>query len=71
MVAGVINLSGLIVGMVVTSTAPTGYQDEKGFHLGAQFSGASAVSLGNLESEAWQSQFPVDEPQYVCVEQRI
>lgn len=31
-------LAGLVVGMVVASTAPVGYQDEKGFHFGPEAS---------------------------------
>jgi hypothetical protein len=29
-------LAGMIVGMMVASTAPVGYQDEKGFHFGPE-----------------------------------
>jgi hypothetical protein len=29
-------VAGLAVGMIVTATAPVGYQDEKGFHFGAE-----------------------------------
>ena len=29
-------VAGVVIGMVITKTAPVGYQDEKGFHFGAQ-----------------------------------
>ena len=39
MIAGLIiagfAVTGLVFGMVITRTAPVGYQDDKGFHFGA------------------------------------
>jgi len=35
-VAGTIFIGGLIVELFVIATAPVGYQDEDGFHLGTQ-----------------------------------
>ncbi|HWC59535.1 MAG TPA: hypothetical protein VHC44_07550 [Verrucomicrobiae bacterium] len=29
-------VTGVVLGMFVAKTAPVGYQDEKGFHFGAQ-----------------------------------
>ncbi len=29
-------VTGVVLGMVIAKTAPVGYQDEKGFHFGAQ-----------------------------------
>jgi hypothetical protein len=39
MIAGLIiagfAVTGMVLGMVIAKTAPVGYQDEKGFHFGA------------------------------------
>jgi hypothetical protein len=45
MIAGLViagfAVTGLVLGMVIAKTAPVGYQDEKGFHFGADQSGES------------------------------
>jgi hypothetical protein len=45
--AGVSFLSGLIAELFVIATAPVGYQDESGFHVGTQTSEAPAASWRN------------------------
>jgi hypothetical protein len=34
-VAGLVG-AGLVIGLIVTATAPVGYQDETGFHFGQE-----------------------------------
>jgi len=49
MIAGLIiagfAVTGVVLGMVVAKTAPVGYQDEKGFHLGAQPSSTETLAF--------------------------
>jgi hypothetical protein len=45
--AGVIFLSGLIAELFLIATAPVGYQDENGFHVGTQASEAPAAPWRN------------------------
>ena len=49
MIAGLIiagfTVTGVVIGMVVTKTAPVGYQDEKGFHFGAEQSAHAAETF--------------------------
>ena len=38
-------VTGVAIGMLVAKTAPVGYQDEKGFHFGAQPSSTETVAF--------------------------
>ena len=41
LVAGAIFITGLIAEFIAVMTAPVGYQDERGFHMGDQVSGTA------------------------------
>ncbi len=49
MIAGLIiagfAVTGVVIGMFVAKTAPVGYQDEKGFHFGADQSAHAAETF--------------------------
>jgi hypothetical protein len=49
LIAGIIiagfAVTGVVLGMVIAKTAPVGYQDEKGFHFGAQQSHAKTYAF--------------------------
>lgn len=68
--AGVIFLSGMIAELFVIATAPVGYQDESGFHLGTQFPEATVAPLGKPEPKHRRSQFQADQLQ-VCIDRKI
>ncbi len=69
--AGVIFLSGMIAELFVIATAPAGYQDESGFHLGTQFPEAPAAPLGEPDLIHWRSQFQPDQLQFVSLDRKI
>jgi hypothetical protein len=43
-------VTGVIVGMLVAKTAPVGYQDEKGFHFGADQSEAYGYEVSHAKA---------------------
>lgn len=45
-------VAGMVLGAVVAKTAPVGYQDEKGFHFGAQESNAETVAFDVRHAKA-------------------
>ena len=45
-------MTGVVLGMVIAKTAPVGYQDEKGFHFGAQESNAETIAFDVRHAKA-------------------
>jgi hypothetical protein len=54
MIAGLVivgfAITGMVLGMVVAKTAPVGYQDEKGFHFGADQSAPYAYEVPHAKA---------------------
>lgn len=50
-VAGTIFIGGLIVELFVIATAPVGYQDENGFHLGTQLPNPMRTDCGETQAK--------------------
>jgi len=45
-------VTGMAIGALVAKTAPVGYQDEKGFHLGAQPSSTETIAFDVSHAKA-------------------
>jgi len=45
-------VTGVAIGMFVAKTAPVGYQDEKGFHFGAQPSTTETIAFDVRHAKA-------------------
>ena len=45
-------VTGMAIGALVAKTAPVGYQDEKGFHLGAQPSATETIAFDVRHAKA-------------------
>ena len=45
-------VTGVVLGAIIARTAPVGYQDEKGFHLGAQPSSTETVAFDVRHAKA-------------------
>ena len=45
-------VAGVVLGTVIAKTAPVGYQDEKGFHFGAQPSSTDSVAFDVRHAKA-------------------
>ena len=50
-VAGTIFIGGLIVELFVIATAPVGYQDENGFHIGTQLPNPLGKDCGETKTK--------------------
>ena len=45
-------VTGVVLGKVIAKTAPVGYQDEKGFHYGAQPSATETIAFDVRHAKA-------------------